>query len=112
MEIRFRDSKLEKLSKDERKCLRTLGAMRGRLFLSRLLDLSDADSLEDVRYMPGHYHELTADRKGQWACNLDQPYRLIFEPHLKPIPTSPDGKFIWIEIKAVEIVEISNYHGK
>ena len=36
----------------------------------------------------GHYHELTGDRKGEWACDLDQPYRLIFEPHEKPIPVS------------------------
>lgn len=40
-----------------------------------------ADTLEDVRYLPGHYHELTESRKEQWACDLDQPYRLIFEPH-------------------------------
>ncbi len=112
MEIHFKDPKLQKLSNDERKCLKTLGARRGKLFLTRLLDLNDAESLEDVRYLPGHYHELTADRKGQWACDLDQPYRLIFEPHLKPIPTSSDGNYVWIEIKAVEILEINNYHGK
>ena len=35
--------------------------------------------------------------KGQWACNLDQPYRLIFVPQENPIPTNEDGKCIWIE---------------
>lgn len=43
---------------------------------------------------------------------LDQPYRLIFEPHEDPIPIDDNGKYIWIEIKGVEIKEITNYHGK
>lgn len=69
-------------------------------------------SLEDLRGAAGHFHELTDNRKGQWACDLDQPYRLIFEPKERPIPTDPDGKYIWIEIKAVELIEVVNYHGK
>ncbi len=52
------------------------------------------------------------DRKGQWACDLDHPYRLIFTPHETPIPTDPNGRYIWIEIKSVEIVEIVDYHSK
>jgi len=56
------------------------------------------------------YPELTGDRKGQWACDLDQPYRLIFEPHENPIPTDNSGKCIWLEIKGVEILEITDYH--
>ena len=50
------------------------------------------------------------NRKGQWACDLDQPYRLIFEPHENPIPTNEHAQYIWLEIKGVEIVEIVNYH--
>ena len=59
----------------------------------------------------GYY---TGDRKGQWACDLDQPYRLIFEPHEKPIPKNAEGRYLWIEIeiKGVEIIEIVDYHGK
>ena len=85
---------------------------RAELFQKRLRDLYRADTLEDVRYLPGRYHELSENRKGQWACDLDQPYRLIFEPHEDPIPTDENGKYVWIEIKGVEIVEIVNYHGK
>lgn len=52
------------------------------------------------------------DRKGQWSCDLDQPYRLIFKPHEDPIPEDEYGRYIWIEITVVEIIEIANYHGK
>lgn len=89
-----------------------MGVLRAKLFNRRLGDLQNAESLEDVRHLPGNYHELTGDRKGQWACNLDQPFRLIFEPHEKPIPTDGSGRYMWIEIKGVEIIEITNYHGK
>lgn len=89
-----------------------MGAQRTRLYLKRIDDLYNAQTLEDVRYLPGNYHELKGDRKGEWACDLDQPYRLIFQPLEDPIPTDKDGKYIWVEIKGVEIIEIANYHGK
>jgi proteic killer suppression protein len=112
MDITFNDTKLEKYAKDYHKCLKVLGKHRAELLMKRIGYLKAADTLEDVRYMPGKFHELTGNRKGQWACDLDQPYRLIFVPHEDPIPTDADGKYSWIEIKGVEIVEIANYHGK
>lgn len=62
--------------------------------------------------MPGNYHELIGNRKGEWACNLDQPYRLIFRPIEEPIPLDNNGNYIWVEILGVEIMEIDNYHSK
>lgn len=112
MEIEFQNRKLRKLAENERRCHKELGDRRGRLFLQRIDDLYNATSLEDVRYLPGNYHELSADRKGQWACDLDQPYRLIFQPLERPIPTDENGKYVWVKIIGVEIIEITNYHGK
>ncbi|MEA4905621.1 MAG: type II toxin-antitoxin system RelE/ParE family toxin [Petrimonas sp.] len=110
MNITFGDVNIEKLANDYKKCQRKMGAIRAKKFNIRLNDLRNADTLEDVRHLPGRYHELVEDRKGQWACDLDHPYRLIFEPHEQPIPTDKDGKYIWIEIKGVEIIEIKDYH--
>lgn len=112
MDITFHNKKLLKQSQDYRKCLKEMGKLRADLYMMRLNQLHDADVLDDVRNLPGHFHELTSDRKGQFACDLDQPYRLIFEPHEEPIPTDKDGKCMWLEIKGVEIIEIDNYHGK
>jgi len=110
MNITFSNKKLEKLANDYRLCQKEMGQVRAKLFHKRMQNLLFATTLEDVRNMPGHYHELTENRKGQWACDLDQPYRLIFEPLENPIPTDDHGKYIWIEIKGVEIIEITNYH--
>jgi len=110
MEIKFADKKLEKYANDDRLSVRKQGSKRAELFKIRLDDMYAAETYEDLRNLPGHYHELTSTRKGQWACDLDQPYRLIFAPQVRPIPTDKDGKYIWIEIKSVEIIEIKNYH--
>jgi proteic killer suppression protein len=112
LNITFSNKKLLKMANDRNHAIRKLGSQRAKLLGDRLDDISAATSLEDVRYLPGNYHELKGDRKGQWACDLDQPYRLIFEPHEDPIPLDENGKYIWIEIKGVEILEITNYHGK
>ena len=110
MNISFAGKDLKKYANDDRSAVRKLGARRAELFKQRLDDLRAAETLEDVRHLPGHYHEMRENRKGQWACELDQPYRLIFEPHENPIPTNEHAQYIWLEIKGVEIVEIVNYH--
>jgi len=110
VKITFADKKLEKLANDDRKMLKELGKLRATILRRRLTQLEDATTLEDVRYLPGNYHELISNRKGQWACDLDQPYRLVFTPHENPIPTNEDGQYIWLEITGVEVIEIINYH--
>lgn len=110
MVITFTDRKLQALANDDRKRVRELGAARAAKLQQRLDQLRAATTLEDLRFAAGRFHELREDRKGQWACDLDQPYRLIFEPHEQPIPTNAAGQYLWVEIKAVEVVEIVNYH--
>ncbi|MBD5269632.1 MAG: killer suppression protein HigA [Bacteroides sp.] len=112
MKISFQNKKLEKLLDNYSKLTKELGPLRTKIFLKRIGVLVDALTLEDVRNEPGNFHELKGDRKGQWACDLDQPYRLIFEPHEDPIPTDDSGRYLWVEITGIEIIEITNYHGK
>lgn len=110
MNVTFKNKKLRDYAHNERMAKQKLGARRALLYKLRLDDLSAAETLEDVRHLPGRYHELKEDRKGQWACDLDHPYRLIFEPHELPIPVNESGQTLWIEIKGVEIREITDYH--
>jgi len=110
VEITFSNKKLEKLANDYSRCQKEMGQIRAKLLNRRLGDLRNAVTLEDVRYLPGRYHELTGDRKGQWACDLDQPYRLVFEPGQKPIPQDDNGKYLWVKIENVEIIEVTDYH--
>ncbi len=110
MTVTFKDRKLAKIAHSKAKLIAKYGKARGTKLKLRLDDLLTATTLEDVRHLPGNYHELTQNRKGQWACSLDGAYRLIFTPREDPIPTDEDGKYIWVEILGVEVIEIINYH--
>ena len=108
--ITFRNRKDQLVYNDDRIRNKVYGKTRADIIKRRLAQLHFASSLEDVRHMPGNYHELKGIRKGQWACDLDQPYRLVFSPLKNPIPSNEHGQFIWIEIKEIEVIEIVNYH--
>jgi len=95
MNITFKDKKLGKIAHDENKLKAKYGKVRGKKIKRRIDALRIADTLEDVRHIQGNFHELIGDRKGEWACDLDQPYRLIFVPHEDPIPTDEHGRYIF-----------------
>ena len=110
MDISFGDSKLEKYANDDKRAIKKLGGLRASIYKKRLDDLKAAETLEDVRHLPGKYHELSGDRKGYWACSLDNPYRLIFKPQEDPIPENENGQYVWIKILGIEVTEIVDYH--
>jgi proteic killer suppression protein len=110
MVITFKDRKFGELVNNERNLTKKLGEAQADKLLIRLNQMRDANTLEDVRNLAGKYHELKYDRKCQWGCDLNQPYRLIFQPHEDPIPINESGQYLWDKITGVEIVEIINYH--
>jgi proteic killer suppression protein len=69
MNITFNNNKLKKYTNDDKLAERKLGKRETQLFKQRLDELEASKTLEDVRYLPGNYHELVSNRKGQWACN-------------------------------------------
>jgi proteic killer suppression protein len=110
MKIIFKSNKFRKQVHDDRLLIRAYGKINAKKMRQRLDDLLAAETLEDVRNLPGRYHELKAGRKGQIACDLEHPYRLIFEPVANPMPIDENGQLIWSEITFIEIIEIVDYH--
>jgi len=97
---------------DEKSMKKAFGERRAKPLKKRLDDLDAAITLSDMRYLPGRCHELVGDRKGQLALDLDQPYRLIFEPADDPVPTREDGGLEWTLVRVIRILEIGvDYHG-
>ena len=82
---------------------------RGKLKL-RLDSILASDNLAVLKSLYGHCHALKGNRKGQWALNLDNPYRLIFEPIDDPLPKSENGWINLEKITTVRILEIGDYH--
>ncbi len=77
----------------------------------RLDDLRAADNLSVVKTLPGRCHALKGNRSGQWAIDLEQPKRLIFEPIGDPLPINEDGWLNTDDVKAICLLEVVDYHG-
>jgi toxin HigB-1 len=112
MIITFADNNLRKYANDNRLAVRKLGAKRAGIFKQRLEDITDVENFAELEHLPGTYHQLKENRKGQWACYLDHPYRLVFVPVIIPAAVDKNGKLILNEINAVEIIKIEDYHKK
>ena len=87
-----------------------MGIDRARRLQRRLDDLRAAYCLEDMRCLPGRTHELIGNLAGYLSLDLDHPYRLLFIPNHDPMPTKSDGGVDWIQVTAIEIIEIRDTH--
>lgn len=96
----------------EREGIKQLGPKCAKKLRVRMVDLRAASCLEDLRNVPatGRLHELKGQRKGQFAIDLQHPYRLIMEPAKVPPPQKEDGGIDWVQVTSVRILEIIDYH--
>ncbi|MBE9467939.1 MAG: killer suppression protein HigA [Bacteroidetes bacterium] len=110
MNITFANKKLKKQANNFALAQKKLGNDRATKYHQRIGDMRDVESFNDLQFLPGNFHNLSSNRNGQWSCNLDHPYRLIFEPATQPVPTNEHGTPILTEIRIVKIIEIVDYH--
>jgi proteic killer suppression protein len=106
MQVVFADKELARCAGDRAYAVRKLGQRRADVYLVRIDALLRAVDLDSLKYVAGRFHELVGDRAGQWACDLDHPYRLIFKPVL-----NSDGNIVGLIVEqTVSILEIVDYH--
>ena len=90
----------------------SLGKVGGDRLMRRLEDMRSSNTLAIFRTLPqGRCHPLKGNYKGKFAVDLDNPYRLIFEPANDPLPTLEDGGLDLNRITKVRILRIEDYHG-
>ncbi len=77
--------------------------------MARLADLNAASNVSELT--AGRPHPLDYDRKGQFAVDLNNMIRLIFEPANEPIPKCADETIDWNKVTMVRIICIGDYHG-
>lgn len=99
--LRFENPKL---------AVKAFGAESAKKLKTRLDDLDAAQSMQDMRQVPGHWEELKNDRAGQFSARLHGGWRLIVKPQKQPPPTKPDGGLDWHAIDAIHIIEVADYH--
>ena len=109
MEVTFDDRGLGEMCENEKELRRKCGTVRAKKIQTRLKQLRAAETLEDMRSLPGHCHELTGNLAGQLALDLDQPYRLLFQPKEETHP-GPGGGLDWTQVTAVVVTSVVDYH--
>ena len=105
MEILYASRQLKKLCTSERAAVKKYGERCARTLIFRVGQMKAAENVEDLIGAPGHFHPLTADRKGQWACRLQGGLRLVFAPGAR-------GEMVIKEITdpTLTILKIVDYH--
>ena len=105
MQLLFANSQIEKICTSPERAVKKYGARGAEILLRRLRQMREAKDVETLTRIPGHYHPLTADRKGQWACRLQGGLQLVFVPGAR-------GEMVIKEITdpTLTILKIVDYH--
>ena len=92
--ITYKNRKIEKICTDAKVAEKTYGKKMAEKIQNRI---SEIEASITVEIMLQFCHSLSNNRKGQYAVDLINPYRLVFRK-------------IGDEIQIAEIIEIVDYH--
>lgn len=89
---------------------KTFGTMAKKVN-QRMKELSSSQNLEILKTIPAaNCHELKGKRKGEFAVNISNNYRLIFEPDHDPLPLNEDHSINCIKVTDIRIIGTVDYH--
>ena len=98
MDVEYRSQKIRKCCEDASIASRQYGLEMAEKLQQRIQEFRAFDSVEQlIRFRIGRCHELKGNRKSQYAVDLVQPFRLVFEKK---------GN----DIQIVKVMEIVDYH--
>lgn len=98
MQISYKNKGIEKVCTDASEATKKHGGIMAEKIIQRINEISSAESVEFmIKYKIGRCHPLKNNRKGEYAVDLVNPYRLVFR-----IKTD--------EIEIANICEIVDYH--
>jgi toxin HigB-1 len=112
IDIDWSDRKLQKSCSTDKDGRRTFGADQWKVLKRRLVSLEAAPTLADMVGVPGNFHQLSADRAGQFTLDLRGSYRLILFPNHDPVPQLADGGINRALVTKIVITEVVDYHGR
>jgi len=111
MEILFKTRKMQKRMNSKAELIREYGKENARVIMRRMMVLHAAECLADVpQRPPDRCHPLFGKRRGQYAVDAKQPYRIIMEPANNPIPLLDDGSIDTERVTSIRILEVKDYH--
>ena len=112
MEIEFRNRREARLYNDDQRLKGTFGAAPARTIRRRLDTINAVSCAGDLWTVPGGFHPLSSDRRGQIACTVTPNKRLILLPADEPLPRLEDGGIDWSKVTRLRVLEVTDYHGR
>ena len=98
MDITYKNRKKERICTNAKVADREYGSQMSAKIHMRIDEIRAVDTVEEmIQFRIGRCHALKGNRKGQYAVDLEHPYRLVFTKH---------GN----EIEIAHILEIVDYH--
>ncbi len=110
MQVNYRTTKLGKVLNSRKLLEKNYGLINAKKIMLRLTDMKSINNLQTLMTLPGRYHQLKGNRKGEFACDLEHPFRLIFKPDNNPLPVDEDDNLLLSKVTIIEIEEIVDYH--
>lgn len=111
MKVSVRTTKLQKLLREHRELVKEYGEKRARSIEKCITFLRGVSDLFNVPHTkPFRCHELTGNRKGEFAVDVDEKLRIIFVPDHNPVPKLPDGGIDRKAVNEIVIIEVEDYH--
>lgn len=112
MDVKFRNSKMQKRFESETQLTRRFGSRMAGKILRHMAFLRASHCLADIpAERPFRCHQMKADRDEQFAIDLVQPFRLVFVVDHDPIPRDKFGGIDRERVTAIRIMEVVDYHG-
>lgn len=111
MRIEFKTKKLSKIFNSQQELIKNYGVKQAQKIQIRMAVLRSATCLAEIPSIkPDRCHSLKGERKGQYAVDLKQPFRLIFKPK-DPIALLENGSVDTTKVFEIIILKVEDYHG-
>lgn len=110
MDIQFSSAKLNRIFNSEQQLLREYGKETTKKIRLRMSVLKSAKTLVEVpKKQPDRCHGLKGNRIGQYAVDLNHPFRLVFKP-IGAFTAGKDGSVDESTVIAIKILKVEDYH--
>ncbi len=111
MELFFASKKLTKIFNSHKSLVKHYGEKIARKIEIRLSVLESSPALKEVPTdSPVRCHELAGKKKGFFAVDVSENYRLVFRPYHDPVPQKEEGGIELAGITKIVICSVEDYH--
>lgn len=82
LDITYKNRKIERICTNAKVADREYGSQMSAKIHMRIDEIRAVDTVEEmIQFRIGRCHALKGNRKGQYAVDLEYPYRLVFTKH-------------------------------